>query len=52
MKYFFTGKITSVEELMNKLKRVQYSLFLQVLEIETGLIEFQNEVTRSKAIKG
>ncbi len=52
VKYFFTGKITSVEERMNKLKRVQYSLFLQVLEIETGLIEFQNEVTRSKAIKG
>lgn len=52
VKYFFTGKITSVEERLNKLKRVQYSLFLQVLEIETGLIEFQNEVTRSKAIKG
>jgi TolB-like protein len=52
VKYFFTGKITSVEERMNKMKRVQYSLFLQVLEIESGLIEFQNEVTRSKAIKG
>jgi len=52
VKYFFTGKITSVDERMNKLKRVQYSLFLQVLEIETGLIEFQNEVTRTKAIKG
>jgi TolB-like protein len=52
VKYFFTGKITSVEERMNKMKRVQYSLFLQVLEIETGLIEFQNEVTRSKAVKG
>jgi hypothetical protein len=32
-------------------RRVQYSLFLQVIEIETGLIEFQNEVTRSKQIK-
>ncbi len=52
VKYFFTGKITSVEERLNKLKRVQYSLFLQVIEIETGMIEFQNEVTRSKAIKG
>ena len=52
VKYFFTGKITSVEERLNKLKRVQYSLFLQVLEIETGLIEFQNEVTRTKAVKG
>jgi TolB-like protein len=52
VKYFFTGKITSVEERLNKMKRVQYSLFLQVLEIETGLIKFQNEVTRSKAVKG
>jgi PBP1b-binding outer membrane lipoprotein LpoB len=52
VKYFFTGKITSVEERMNKMKRVQYSLFLQVLHVETGLIEFQNEVTRTKAVKG
>jgi PBP1b-binding outer membrane lipoprotein LpoB len=52
VKYFFTGKITSVDERLNKLTRVQYSLFLQVLEVETGLIEFQNEVTRSKAVKG
>lgn len=52
VQYFFTGKITSIEERLNKTKRVQYSLFLQVLEIETGLIEFQNEVTRTKQVKG
>lgn len=52
VEYFITGKVTSVSERLNKLKRVQYSLFLQVLDVETGLIEFQNEVTRSKAIKG
>ena len=51
-KYFFTGKITSVDERLSKLRRVQYSLFLQVVEIETGLIRFQNEVTRTKAVKG
>ena len=50
--YFFTGKITSVDERLNKLRRVQYSLFLQVLDIETGLIRFQNEVARSKALQG
>jgi len=49
--YFFTGKITSVDERLGNQRRVQYSLFLQVLEIETGLIRFQNEVTRSKALK-
>ena len=51
MQYFFTGKISSVDEKLSGLRRIQYSLFLQVIEIETGIIEFQNEVTRSKAIK-
>ena len=50
--YFFTGKITSVDERLNNVRRVQYTLFLQVIEIETGLIRFQNEVTRSKAREG
>lgn len=49
--YFFTGKITSVDERLGKTRRVQYSLFLQVVEIETGLIRFQNEVTRTKALR-
>jgi len=50
--YFFTGKITSVDERLNNTRRVQYTLFLQVLDVETGLIRFQNEVSRSKAVKG
>ena len=50
--YFFTGKITSVDERLNNVRRVQYTLFLQMIEIETGVIRFQNEVTRSKALKG
>ncbi len=49
--YFVTGKISSVEERLQKTRRVQYSLVLQVLEVETGLIVFQNEATRSKALK-
>ena len=49
--YFFTGKVTSVDEKLSRLRRVQYSLFLQVIEVETGLIKFQNEVVRSKALK-
>ena len=49
--YFVTGRITSVDEKLNKQHRVQYSLFLQILEIETGLLKFQNEVTRTKAVK-
>jgi len=50
--YFFTGKVTSVDERLNNVRRVQYTLFLQVIEIETGQIRFQNEVSRSKALKG
>lgn len=49
--YFFTGKITSIDEKLKRQRRVQYSLFLQVVEIETGLLLFQNEVTRSKGMK-
>jgi uncharacterized protein (TIGR02722 family) len=49
--YFFTGKITGNDEKFNKMRRVQYSLFLQVLEIENGLIRFQDQVDRSKAIE-
>lgn len=51
VRYFITGRITSVDERIQRTRRVQYSLFLQVIEIETGIIEFQSEVTRSKAIR-
>ena len=50
-KYFFTGKITSVDERLQRTRRVQYTMFLQVIEIETGLIQFQNEVARTKALE-
>jgi len=49
--YFFTGKITAIDEKLKRQRRVQYTLFLQVVEIETGLLLFQNEVTRSKGMK-
>ena len=49
--YFFTGKVTAVDERLNDRRRVQYTLFLQVIEIENGLIRFQSEVARSKALQ-
>lgn len=49
--YFVTGRITSVDEKLSDIRRLQYSLFLQVLEVETGLVRWQNEVTRSKQLK-
>ena len=51
-KYFITGKISSVDEKLKDTRRMQYSLFMQVIEVETGLIKFQKEATRSKEIKG
>lgn len=50
-KYFVTGKLTNVDERLEKTRRVQYSLFVQILEIETGLVKFQHESSRSKALK-
>jgi TolB-like protein len=49
--YLVTGKLTGVDERLEKTRRIQYSLFLQVLEVETGIVKFQNESARSKAIQ-
>lgn len=49
--YFVTGRITSVDERLKSTHRLQYSLVLQAIEVETGLIRFQNEAIRSKALK-
>jgi len=49
-RYFVTGTMSSVDERLKDTHRVQYSLILQVIEVETGLIRFQNEAIRSKAL--
>lgn len=48
--YYVTGKLQSTDERFDKERRVQYSLFMQVIEVETSAIEFQKSVERSKAI--
>jgi len=50
-KYYFTGKLGAVDEKLQNTRRVQYSLFIQVIDVETSLIKFQHESARSKAIK-
>ena len=50
--YFVTGKLTAVDERLQKTRRLQYTLFIQIIELETGLVKFQHEATRSKALKG
>jgi len=49
-KFFLTGKVQSADERTRKDHRVQYTLFLQVLEVETGAIRFQNKSERTKAL--
>jgi penicillin-binding protein activator len=49
-RYFITGKIFSVDERRRDERRVQYSLFMQVLEAETGDILFQHRSSVTKAL--
>ena len=49
-KYFITGKITSSSERTGSEKRVQYFLFMQALEIETGAIRWQKKATLTKGL--
>lgn len=49
-KYFVTGKVFSADERQDEERRVQYFLFLQVLDAETGAILFQNKTSLTKAI--
>ena len=50
-KYYFTGKVSSLDERSPRAKRVQYSLFMQVIEVETSAIKFQFESIRTKGIR-
>lgn len=48
--YFVTGKLQAVDERFDKERRVQYSLFMQVIDVETSMVKFQTKSERSKAI--
>ena len=50
VQYVVTGKVYSTDEKMGGERRVQYFLFMQVLEVETGQILFQNEAGLTKAM--
>lgn len=49
-RYLVTGKVFSTDERLRKERRVQYYMFLQVLEVETGQIVFQNRSAVTKAL--
>jgi len=49
-RYIVTGKVFSSDERQEDERRVQYFLFLQVLDAETGTILFQNKTSVTKAL--
>ncbi|HEX2879155.1 MAG TPA: penicillin-binding protein activator LpoB [Polyangiaceae bacterium] len=49
-RYFITGKVYSVDERTDDERRVQYFLFMRVLNAETGDILWQNKVSVTKAL--
>src|SRR5581483_5622609 len=49
-RYFVTGKIFANDERQNDERRVQYTLFMQVIEAETGEVLFQNKASVTKAL--
>ena len=48
--YIFTGKVFTSDERFGDERRVQYFMYLQVLDVETGDILFQNKSQLTKAI--
>lgn len=50
-KYFITGKVSGSDERSEDMRRVQYFLYLQVIDVETSEIRFQAKSEITKAIK-
>ena len=48
--YIVTGRLYSTDERQKNERRVQYFLFVQILEVETGAIVFQHKTSVTKAI--
>jgi penicillin-binding protein activator len=48
--FFVTGKVYDVAERVRDQRRVQYFMFIQVIDVETGQIHFQNESRLSKGL--
>jgi uncharacterized protein (TIGR02722 family) len=49
-RYIVTGKVCTSDERQKSERRVQYFMFIQVLEVETGQILFQHKSAVTKAI--
>jgi PBP1b-binding outer membrane lipoprotein LpoB len=51
VKYFITGKVSANDERTSGARRVQYTFFMQVIEVETGVIRWQHKSYVTKAAK-
>lgn len=51
VKYFITGKVAGNDERTEDMRRVQYFLFMQVIDVETSEIRWQRKTYVTKAIK-
>ena len=49
-RYIVTGKVYSTDERQDGERRVQYFLFIQVLDVETGEVLFQRKTSVTKAL--
>ena len=49
-KYFLTGKIYDTAERADDERRVQYFLFMKVVEVETAVVRWQNEANLTKGL--
>lgn len=48
--YFVTGRVYDVSERIDDERRVQYFLFVQVIEVETSKIHYQHETKLTKGL--
>ncbi len=49
-KYFLTGKVHDSAERTDDERRVQYFLFMKVVEVETAVVRWQNEANLTKGL--
>jgi TolB-like protein len=50
-KFFITGKVQAADERTSDARRVQYFLFMQVIDVETSAIRWQHKAYVTKAYK-
>ena len=50
VRYFFTGRVVDNTERTANARRVQYFMFMQAIDVETGAIVWQNQSELTKGI--